>query len=345
MAGGCVLKIKKIILLIFILLLLTSCSHSQKNEPVQSTYYAMGTVIDFTVFGDQGQEAIEKAKEVIEDLEKKMSLNIKDSEINAINAQAGIGPVQVNADTFQVIEEALYYSQLSQGLFDVTIAPITELWAIGSQSEKVPSQEQIQEKVSLVNYKDIVLDQEKQSVFLKKNAMKIDLGGIAKGYATDQVIAAFEDMGIENALVNMGGNIKVLGLNPQKNQAWKVGLRHPRDTRGSHFAIVNVDKGQSVVTSGDYERFFIEGETRYHHIFDGKTGEPSNSDIIGVTIISEDSMQADALSTTVFLLGSEKGLELMEDLQGVEAIIVTHDLKIITTKGAQDFLQEGKTQL
>ena len=175
--------------------------------------------------------------------------------------------------------------------------------------------------------------------------MKIDLGGIAKGYAADQIVSAFKEMGIENALVNMGGNIKVLGQNIQKNRPWKVGLRHPRDVRGSHFSIANIKGEKTIVTSGDYERFFMEGDIRYHHIFDAKLGKPSNSDIIGVTIITENSMCADGLSTSVFLLDSQDGLKLIEDMEGVEAVIVTRDLKIIMTQGAKKFLEDTKTQL
>ena len=159
------LKLKKIIVIIFILLLVTSCSHSEKNQPIKSSYNGMGTIIDFMVFGDQGEQAIEKGREIVQDLEEKMSLNIKNSEVNAINDQAGIGPVKVSDDTFQVISKGLYFSQLTEGIFDITIAPITELWNIGNEGERVPTEEEIKEKLSLVNYKNVILNKEKKVFF------------------------------------------------------------------------------------------------------------------------------------------------------------------------------------
>lgn len=340
------LKIKKLILIIFILLFTTACNNSQENnEPVKASHNGMGTTTDFIVFGEQAEEGIKNAKEIMVDIEQKMSLSIENSEVNKINSQAGLGQVEVSDDTFEVISRGLYFSELTEGSFDISIAPITELWNIGKDDQRVPSENEISEKLSLVNYKNIVLNKEDNSIFLEKKGMKIDLGGIAKGFAADKIISTFKGMGIENALVNVGGNIKVLGDNPQKNRPWKVGLRHPREARGSHFTTTKLQSGETVVTSGDYERFFIKEGIRYHHIFDAKLGKPSNSDIIGVSIITDNSMNADGLSTSIFLLGSQKGLKLIEDIEGAEAVIVTKDLKIIMTEGAEEILENNNNQL
>jgi thiamine biosynthesis lipoprotein len=340
------LKIKNILIIIFILLIATACNNSQENnEPVKASHNGMGTITDFIVFGEQAEEGIEKAKEIMIDIEQKMSLSIDNSEVNKINSQAGIEKVEVSDDTFEVISRGLYFSELTEGSFDISIAPITELWNIGKDDQRVPSENEIKEKLSLVNYKNIVLNKEENSIFLKKEDMKIDLGGIAKGFAADKIISTFKGMGIENALVNVGGNIKVLGENPQKNRPWRVGLRHPREARGSHFTTTKLQDGDTVVTSGDYERFFINQDIRYHHIFDAKLGKPSRTDIIGVSIITDNSMDADGLSTSVFVLGSQKGQKIIEDLEGVEAIIVTKELKIIMTEGAKEYLENVKNQL
>ena len=190
------------------------------------------------------------------DIENKMSLNIEDSEINKINLQAGKDKVVVSEDTFNVISRGLYFSELTNGSYDISIGPITKLWNIGKNDERVPSNEEIIEKLPLVDYNKIIVDIEEKSVFLEKEGMELDLGSIAKGYAADKIISTFKDMGIENALINIGGNIKVLGKNPQRNRSWMVGLRNPRDARGSHFATIKLDSGKTVVTSGDYEDFY-----------------------------------------------------------------------------------------
>lgn len=320
--------------MISILFLLSACTNSDKTEPVTASHHAMGTLTDFTVYGKNAEGAIAKGKEILSDLESKMSLNIKNSEVNQINQQAGKKPVQVSEDTFRVIERSLYYSELTKGRFDITIAPITSLWNIGQEDQRIPKDSEIQEALPLVDYKNIKINKEERSVFLEKEGMKIDLGAIAKGYAADKILDAFQEIGIENALVSVGGNIKVMGKNPQKDRLWKVGVRHPRKARGSFFATTDLESGETMVTSGDYERFFIANDVRYHHIFDAKTGRPSDSDIIGASIITKNSMDADSLSTSVFLLGSQEGIKLIEKIEGAEAIVITKDYEIIMTKGA-----------
>lgn len=342
------MKSQKLMIIITILLLITACSNNHnKKDPLKASYNGMGTIADFIIFGEEtlAAEGFEKAKKIMIDIENKMSLNIEDSEINKINLQAGKDKVVVSEDTFNVISRGLYFSELTNGSYDISIGPITKLWNIGKNDERVPSNEEIIEKLPLVDYNKIIVDIEEKSVFLEKEGMELDLGSIAKGYAADKIISTFKDMGIENALINIGGNIKVLGKNPQRNRSWMVGLRNPRDARGSHFATIKLDSGKTVVTSGDYERFFIKEGIRYHHIFDGNIGRPSKSDIIGVSIIAENSIDADGLSTSVFLLGSKKGLNLIEQMDSVEAVLVTKNLKLITTKGAEGFIEEMKNQL
>ncbi len=339
---------KLTILILSIFLLATGCSNNQsKKDPLKASYNGMGTIADFIVFGEENlaTEGIEKAKGIMIDIENKMSLNIEESEINRINLNAGIKRVFVSQDTFDVVSRGLYFSELTKGKFDISIGPISKLWNIGTDDERVPSNEEINEKLSLVDYNNILLNPEENTVYLEKAGMELDLGAIAKGFAADKIISTFKEMGIENALVNIGGNIKVLGKNPQRNRPWRVGLRHPRDARGRHFSTARLFDQQTVVTSGDYERFFMEKGLRYHHIFDGNNGKPSISDIIGVSIITENSMDADGLSTSVFLLGSQKGLKFIEEMENVEAIIVTKDLKVINTKGAEKFLEEIINQL
>ncbi|MCR1899895.1 FAD:protein FMN transferase [Irregularibacter muris] len=340
-----------IIVLIAMIFTLTSCSNANNKdnthsaEPVKGTHSGMGTLIEFTVYGDNAKEAIKKGKEVMNEIEQEMSLNIKDSEVNKINAQAGKTAVSVSPETFSVVKRGVYFSKLTEGNFDITIAPISQLWDIGQDDARVPSQDEIEALLPLVNYRHIQLDEKNTSVLLEEKDMKIDLGGIAKGYAADRVIDVFKDMGIKNALVSVGGNIKVIGENPQKGRAWTVGLRHPRKARGNYFATIRLNDGETVVTSGDYERYFIKDDIRYHHIFNAKEGQPSKSDIIGATIITQNSMDADGLSTSLFVLGSNKGMKMIDELEGVEAVIITRDLKVMMTEGIKDRIDVESMQL
>ncbi|RBP46719.1 FAD:protein FMN transferase [Garciella nitratireducens] len=330
---------KRVFILVISLLFLSSCSNMGRDltslEPARESVNAMGTITDFIVYGSYADEGVQKGKEILLDLEQKMSLNRENSEVNQINLEAGKKPVSVSKDTFEVIKRGVYFSKLTAGQFDITIAPITELWNIGQDNQRIPNDKELKKACSLVNYKNIKLDEKKRMVFLEKEGMKIDLGGMAKGYAADKILKTFREMGIENALVSVGGNIKVIGKNPQENRPWKVGLRHPRKARGSYFATLDLKDGQTVVSSGDYERYFIKNKIRYHHIFDAKTGKPSRSGIIGVSIICDNSMDADALSTSVFLLGNKEGKGLIDKIEGVEAVIITDDLEVQMTQGAK----------
>lgn len=331
--------------MISMIFLLSACANSEITEPVTATHYGMGTVTDFTVYGRNAEEAIEKGKEILLDLESKMSLTIKNSEVNQINQQADKKPVQVSEDTFRVIERSLHYSELTKGSFDITIAPITGLWNIGQEDQRIPEDGEIEEALPLVNYENIKINKEERSIFLEEEGMKIDLGGIAKGYAADKILESFQEMGIKNALISVGGNIKAIGENPQKSRLWRVGLRHPREARGSYFATTDLESGETLVTSGDYERFFIADDVRYHHIFDAKTGRPADSDVIGVSIITDNSMDADSLSTSVFLLGSQEGIQLIEEIEEAEAVVVTKDLKVKMTEGAGNKVELLEEQL
>lgn len=340
-------KLLYIILILSIIFTMTACGNNRDKrnqeealEPIKGFHNGMGTVTEFIVYGNKAQEAIKQGKEVMTEIENKMSLNVEESEVNKINKQAGTASVKVSEETFEVIKRSIYFSEVTKGKFDISIAPITNLWHIGHEDERVPKNEEIEEKLSLVSYKNIRLDEENREVFLEKKGMEIDLGGIAKGYVADKIVEKFKDIGVENALVSVGGNIKVLGENPNKKRSWKVGLRHPRKARGNYFATIALQSGETVVSSGDYERYFMEGDKRYHHIFNAQTGIPSTTDVIGVSIITDDSMNADALSTSVFLLGSKKGLEFIQNLQGTEAVIVTRDLKLINTEKIEDRLEK-----
>lgn len=314
-------------------LLFTSCS-KKEVPPVTKENYLLGTIVQLTVYGKNAESASNKAMDVISDIDDKMSPSKENSEVSQINKNAGKSFVKVSDDTFIVIKKALEYSKLSNGAFDITVGPLINLWMIGTDKARLPAPQEIKQKLPLVNYNDVILDENTKSVKLKKPNEAIDLGAIAKGYTADKVKEVLVKEGIETAFINLGGNIVTLG-NKSDGTPWNIGIQDPIKVRGEYFGIVKVSH-KSVVTSGNYERYFIKNGKRYHHILDPKTGYPSDNGLIATTIISDKSIDGDALSTTTFVLGLDKGMKLVESIKGVEAIFVTKDKKVYTTSGLKD---------
>jgi len=268
-----------------------------------------------------------------------MSVNIPASDISRVNAAAGIEPVQVHEEVFMVIKRALHYAKLSGGAFDPSVGPLVSLWGIGGDKPHVPSQEEIDEVLPLVNWQDVELDEETRSVFLTRRGMALDLGAIAKGYAADEAAAIIRNAGIGRAIINLGGNIVTCGER-KDGSPWRVGVQNPNDARDEYIGILQVTE-KSVVTSGVYERFFEYEGIRYHHIFSPDSGYPAENGLLSVTITAPLSIDADALSTTVFVLGYERGAALIESLAETEAVFIFSDLSVRKTQGA-DFLITDK---
>ncbi|MGV8983569.1 FAD:protein FMN transferase [Clostridium sp.] len=294
----------------------------------------MGTIVQLKVYGGNAEKATQKALERISDIENKMSVSIKTSEITKLNEKAGNSGQKLSKDTYFVIDEAMKYSKLTEGAFDISIEPIVKLWGIGTDKERVPSKNEIEEKLKLVNYKDIIIDSKNSTVKLKRTGQAIDLGGIAKGYTADELKKVLIDNKVRSALINLGGNIFAMGSKTD-GTSWSIGVQNPLDTRGKYIGTLKViDK--SVVTSGNYERYFIVNGKRYHHIFDPKDGYPSENGIISTTIVSDKSIDGDVLSTSTYVMGLTKGLKLVESIKGVEAIFITSDKKVYVTSGLRD---------
>ncbi|MEW9096187.1 MAG: FAD:protein FMN transferase [Clostridiaceae bacterium] len=332
---------KKIVLGIILssFLLLTSCGQKvAKEEPyVTRENYLLGTIVQLKVYGENAEKAANRAMDVISNIDDLMSPSKPNSEVSQINSNSGKNYVKVSDDTLNVIKKSLYYSSLSEGAFDVTVGPLVNIWGIGTDHARVPEEKEIKEKLSLINYKDIEIDEKNKSVKLKREGQGIDLGAIAKGYAADKVKEVLIEEGVETAFINLGGNVVTLGKKTDGSD-WNIGIQDPLETRGGYFAIVKASD-KSVVSSGNYERFFEKDGVRYHHILDTKTGYPSNNEIMATTIISEKSIDGDALSTSVFVLGLDKGMKLIESLKGVEAVFVTKDKKVYTTSGLKDSIK------
>ena len=244
-------------------------------------------------------------------------------------------PVTVSKETAQLIETALDYSARSDGAFDITIAPLLDLWNFKPEQHEgtVPDADQIQEALSHVDYKKVQLDG--ATVTLLDPQASIDLGGIAKGYIADRLRDYLISEGYDSALINLGGNILTVGAKPD-GSAFRVGIRKPFSESGEQLETVAC-KDRSVVTSGTYERYFEQDGKRYHHILSPSDGYPVENGLASVTILSPSSTDADALSTACFVLGPEKGLELIESLDGIEALFVTDELEEISSSGFQAY--------
>lgn len=327
------LKTSKILLfLISTILFLSGCSKKNiLSEPVAKTEFVLGTVCTITLYDKAPAEAFEKSFKRLKEIEDKMTINAPGSEVDSVNNAAGSDYVKVSDDTFYVIKEGKYYSKLSGGLFDVSVGPLVKLWNIGTDNARVPSQEEINSRLPNVGYENILLDEKGKKVMLKNKEMLIDLGGIAKGYAADEVKKILVGYGIKNAIINLGGNVLTIGDNPQ-GRPWRIGIQNPDASRGDYVGTIQATD-LTVVTSGIYERYFVSDGKHYHHMLNPFDGYPFDNNLASVTIVTKDSIIGDAFSTSVFGKGLDKGLEYVSQQKNMEAIFITKDNKVYITPG------------
>lgn len=328
------MKLKRVLWAIIIIMLITASlgvafTKNRAPKAVSDSKWLMGTLVEMRVFGSRA--ALDGAFRRIEDLDNAMGRTLKGSQVYNINQKAGQSWVSVDQDTLHVIQEAVKYAKLTGGLYDPSVGPLVEIWGIGTDQAKIPKLDAIKRAQTLIDYHSIEIDTEGRRVKLQHADMALDLGGIAKGYGADAAAKFLRSKGVKSAFLNLGGNVYVMGGKPD-GSPWRIGIQDPEGTRGTHIAILEV-KDTSIVTSGPYERYFMEDGTRYHHILDPRTGYPAESGLISVTIVSPSSLAADALSTGVFILGKDKGLALLETLDNVEGILITRDHQIYTTSG------------
>lgn len=328
-------KFSYFLVVIMTFTLLSGCSKSKvPTEPTSKTSLVLGTVCTVTLYDSDDTTIIDKALNRLSELEDILSINKTGTELDLVNSMSGIEPVKVSNDTLNVVKKGLEYSVLSKGSLDITVGPLVKLWGIGTEWAAVPSQEDIETAKSLINYEDVVIDEANSTIYLENPGMIIDLGAIAKGYAADEVVKILKNNGVKSAIVNLGGNIFVLGEKVDGSN-WNVGIQNPEQNGESIIGSVSV-ANKSIVTSGVYERYFEENGKNYHHILSPETGFPYENDILGVTILSDLSIDGDSLSTTLFSLGVEEGLKFIESIDGVEALFVTKDHKLHMTRGFED---------
>lgn len=321
------------LLIISISLIIAGCSNNKKqhNDKLSDETFLLGTIVKVTLYGKNAHEDnFKDIFKIISDIENKVSRNISTSEISKINSNE-IQDIKLSDDTFNIINKGLYYSKLSEGRFDITIAPLVSLWGIGTEYASVPDEQEIKEAISKIDYRNIYLDED-MTIHINKDT-QIDLGGIAKGYVADKVAEYIEQKHIDHALINLGGNILTVGHKPN-GESWKIGVQNPFNARGKELGVATIGE-KSIVTSGIYERYFEEDGKRYHHILNPFTGYPIENDLAGVTILSDHSVDGDGLSTVVFSMGLEEGYKFVENLDNIDAIFVTDEKDIYLTEGAE----------
>ena len=295
----------------------------------------MGTNVEMTAWDTDEVKvnaAFDAAIKEIERIENEMSEWREGTAISIINQKAGGEAVKVSEELFHVISAAQRIPELSNGAFDISWAGMRGLWRFAKEGNRVPTPAEVMEKLPLVNYKNIELDKTRKTVFPTKPGMAIGLGGIAKGYAIDRAMRILDNHGVRNAIVKAGGDMRVQGTKDGK--PWEIGIQHPREK--SKFLLRLNLSNISVSTSGDYERFFIKDGILYHHIIDPGTGYPAKW-CQSVTILAQDTITSDALSTAVFVLGPEKGMKLIKSLPGIEAIIVDSHGNVDYSGGGGNF--------
>lgn len=307
----------------------TGCN--KQMEPVEKTEYMLGTICTIKVYDGNKDEALTKAFNRIKNIEDKMSVNKEGTELDAVGDSAGKNPIKVSDDTFYVLTKGKHYSEQAVGAFDITIGPLVKLWGIGTDKARVPSKDEIDTKKSLINYKDLILDEKGKTAFLKMPGMSLDLGGIAKGYAADEATRILKENGVKHGIVNLGGNVLAINDNPD-GHPWKIGVQNPLEPRGEVMGTVEVTN-KTVVTSGIYERYLEQNGKKYHHILNPFTGYPMDNSLASVTIITNTSIDADAMTKSIFYKGIEKGPEYVKSLKGIEAIFVTKNKEVYITDG------------
>jgi FAD:protein FMN transferase len=323
------------LLVLVVVSFLPSCSSSAPKELSRSEY-VLGTFCTIRVLG--GSEGlIDRAFARLHEIEDELSVNAPGSRIDAANEAAGKAPVEVGPDAMSILKRDLQLSAWSEGAFDPTVGPLVKLWGIGTDHERLPSSKEIAAAKALVDWKDIVLDESKGTVFLRRKGMALDLGSTSKGFAADEVAALVRASKAKGAVIDLGGNIYVVGRKPD-GKKWRIGLQDPfSEERGAYLGIASL-ADMTMVTSGVYERFFIKDGVRYHHILDTRTGYPVRNGLMSVTVVTPRSFDADGFTTTIFALGRERGMALAAE-KGVGVIVVDENRKVYLSPGVSSYFE------
>lgn len=317
-------------LLILCCIFLIGCA-SENTNPISISEFKLNTIVTITIYDSQNTQLLEECMAICDRYELLFSRTNPESELYRLNHReldSLNDTYNLSSDTAALIEKGLEYSRLSDGAFDITVAPLSDLWNFTSSSPKAPDAGRLQSVLPLVDYKNIEL--RGQSFRFLQDKTALDLGAVAKGFIADEIKAYLTSQGVNSAMINLGGNVLCVGNKPD-GAAFKIGIQKPFADRNETIATMEITD-KSVVSSGIYERFFEENQRLYHHLLNPKTGYPYNNGLISVTIISDLSVDGDGLSTACFALGLEKGMALIESLPQTDAIFITEDYEMHYSK-------------
>lgn len=330
---------------IFVFSIIALAIYNKKPSEIKYTRPLMGTIVEITLIGKNEallSAAAEAAFAEIKRLEGLMSHYREDSDVTKINNAAGKEPVAISNETMEVIEASLKASQITHGAFDISMGVLGKVWHFTKDDKgelTSPSKEDVKKLLPLIDYRQIIIDKESNKVKLAKKGMKINLGGVAKGYIVGKAVEVLKKNGIKRGMVHAGGDMVV--FNEPDSPPWLIGIQDPRN-KDNIIGTLKVSN-TTVATSGDYERFFIKDGKRYHHIMDPSTGFPANKSM-AVTIVTKDPTFADTLSTGIFVMGPVDGMKLIEGLPDVEGMIIGADGKLTMSSGFKEIYSPDTKQ-
>ena len=329
---GMVKKITILLTAMALLFMATACEgKAADTQPATDNLFAMDTYMTFTVYGENANEALEKAKEKIILLDDMLSVNNEDSDVYKLNNSAH---AVLSEETLYLLKRSMEAYDISSGAFNPLVYPLMLAWGFTSEQYQVQFDEYLLSLMPLLDMEAVDIDETTGNVSFEKEGMMIDFGGIAKGYTSSCLMDIYRDYGVESACVSLGGNVHVLGCKPDGSK-WRVAVRDPEDS-SSYMGILSISDS-AVITSGAYERYFEQDGEVYHHILDPETGHPADSGIISSTIVTNDGTLADALSTAVYVMGLDAAVNMWrEHSNDLQMIIMTEDHNIYITKGLEE---------
>ena len=307
---------------------------------------AMNTLTRITVYA-QDEDAIKAAYNLLFKLDFELSMYNPSSDISLINANAGIKKIKTQKEVIEIINKAVKVYEITDGIFNPLIGSITKLWKINTQDGKKPSRESLYEAIKLSGISNLDLNNENATVYLKNPGCVIDLGGIAKGYASEKIADLLRNEGVKSGIIDLGGNVYVIGAK-NYSESWKVGIRDPLEPDGTPALILGV-KDTSVITSGAYERYKIIDGKKYSHFFDPKTGESITNDLLSATLVTPEGSLADGLATAFMAAGYEKSIEIIKKLEkNIGVIFIKQNVngaEILATENLRDIILQTKYEL
>ncbi len=326
----CILMLQRLIKaasLFIAIFLFSACS---AETPVKKSDYLLGTIVSVTVYGcDNGDRIIDECFEKVREIENKVSVAIENSFISELNNSAFSCEIKTDSEVFNLISDSLSYCYETGGAFDIGLGKLIDLWGIGTDLQAVPDMNKLEPFIGFKGYEHIKLNYEQEALCFDNEQVSINLGACAKGYAVNKAVAFLKDKGVKSAIIDFGGSIYIIGN--KNGKGYDIGIADPRgeDVGGIISGLSDI----SIVTSGDYQRYFEQDGKRYHHIFDSNTAFPSESGVRSVTVVCSDAFKGDCLSTAAFVLGTEKGSELLDRMNcgyvffTDDGIVVSEDLK------------------